>query len=57
MVLHALTRQIRRYQIRCSTFKIKHFIVAKTVLENFEILTPGDLNFDLSLKMTEVISK
>ena len=30
---------------------------SKTVVENFGILTPGDLNFDLSQKMTEMISK
>ena len=56
MVRRALTRQTRWYQIRCSTFKIKD-IVEKSVLENFGILTPGDLNFDLSQKMTEMISK
>ena len=33
------------------------FYRPKTVLENFGILTPGDLNFDLSQKMTEMISK
>ena len=43
--------------IRCSIFKIKDFIVEKTVLENFGILIPGDPNFDLSQKMTEMISK
>ena len=57
MVRRALTRQTRWYQIRCSIFKIKDFIVEKTVLENFGILTPGDPNFDLSEKMTEMISK
>ena len=57
MVRRALTRQTRRCQIRCSTFKINDFIVEKTVFENFGNLTPGDLNFDLSQKMTEMISK
>ena len=57
MVRRALTRQTRRYQIRCSTFNIKDFIVEKTVVENFGILTPGDFNFELSQKMTEMISK
>ena len=57
MVRRALTRQTRWYQIRCSTFKINDFIVEKTVSENFGILAPGDLNFDLSQKMTEMISK
>ena len=57
MVRRALTRQTRWYQNRCSTFKIKDFIVQKTVWENFGILTPGDLNFDLSQKMTGMISK
>ena len=57
MVRRALTRQTRWYQNRCSTFKIKDFIVQKTDLENFGILTPGDLNFDLNQKMTEMISK
>ena len=50
MVRRALTRQTGWYQIRCSIFKIKDFIVEKTVLENFGILTPGDSNFDLSQK-------
>ena len=36
--------------------KVK-IISSKTRFENFEILTPGDLNFDLSQKMTEMISK
>ena len=57
VVRRALTRQTRWYQNRCSTFKIKDCIVQKTVLENFGILTPGDLNFDLSQKMTEMIYK
>ena len=57
MVRRAVTRQTQWYQIRCSIFKIKDFIVEKTVLENFGILTPGDRNFDLSQKMTEMISK
>ena len=35
----------------------KRFYCRKTVLENFGILTPGDPNFDLSEKMTEMISK
>ena len=56
MVRRTVTRQTRLYQNRCSTFKIK-FYRPKTVLENFGILTPGDLSFDLSLKMTEMISK
>ena len=55
MVRRALTRQTRWY--RWSTFKIKDFIVEKTVVENFGILIPGYLNFDLSQKMTEMISK
>ena len=50
MVRRALSRQTRWYQIRCSTFEIKDFIVEKTVLENFGILPPGDPNFDLSQK-------
>ena len=29
----------------------------KTVLVKFDLLASGDLNFDLSLKMTEVVSK
>ena len=57
MVRRALTRQTRWYQNRCCIFKIKDFIGEKTALENFGILTPGDLNFDLSQKMTEIISK
>ena len=57
MVRRALTRQTQWYQIRCSIFKIKDFIVEKNVLENFEILTPGDRNFDLRQKMSEMISK
>ena len=57
MIRRALTRQTRWYQIRCSTFKIKDFIVKKTVWENFGILTPGGLNFDPRQKMTEMISK
>ena len=57
MVRLALARQTQWYQIRCSTFTIKDFIVEKTFLENFGILTPGDPNFDLSQKMTEMISK
>ena len=35
----------------------RRFYCRKTVLENFGMLTPGDLNFDLSQKMTEMISK
>ena len=35
----------------------KRFYRPKTVLENFGIFTPGDLNFDLSQKMTDMISK
>ena len=56
MVRRALTRQTRWYQIRRSIFK-KKIYCRKTVLENFGILTPGDPNFDLSQKMTEMISK
>ena len=47
--IYGLT-QTRWYQNRCSTFNIKDFIVEKNGLENFGILTPGDLNFDLSQK-------
>ena len=57
MVWRALTRQTRWYQNRCSTFKIKDFIVEKPFWIFFGILTPGDLNFDLNQKMTEMISK
>ena len=57
MVQRALTRQTRWYQIRCSTFKIKDFIVENPFWKFFGILTPGDLNFDLSQKITEMISK
>ena len=49
MVRRALKRQTRWYQNRCSTFKIKDFIIDK-VLENFWILTPGDFKFDLRQK-------
>ena len=57
MIRRALTRQTRWYQIRCSIFKIKDFIVEKPFWKIFGILTPGDPNFDLSQKMTEMISK
>ena len=57
MVRRALTRQTRWYQIRCSIFKIKDFIVETPFWKIFGILTPGDPNFDLSEKMTEMISK
>ena len=57
MVRRALTRQTRWYQNCCSTFKNKDFIVEKTFWKILEFLTPGDLNFDLSQKMTEMISK
>ena len=40
MVRRALTRQTRWYQIRCSIFKIKDFIVEKPFWKNFGILTP-----------------
>ena len=50
MFRRALTSQTRWYQIRCSVFKIKDFIVEKNALENFGIVTPGDPNFDLSEK-------
>ena len=56
MVRRALARPTRWYQNRCSTFKIKDFIV-ENHFEKFEILTPSDLKFDLSQKMTEMISK
>ena len=57
MVRRALTRKTRWYQIRFSIFKIKDFIVENPFWENFGILIPGDPNFDLSQKMTEMISK
>ena len=56
MVRRTATRQTRWYQMRCSTRKIKDFCI-KLVLEIFWILTPGDLIFDLSQKMTEMILK
>ena len=57
MVRRALVRKTRWYQNRCSTFKIKDFNRPKNVSKKIGILTPGDLNFDLSQKMTEMISK
>ena len=48
MVRRALTGQTRWYTNRCSIL-IKDFIVEKP-FEKIGILTPGDLNFDLSQK-------
>ena len=45
------------------TIPYKNFTIAPQLqclresYENFGILTPGDVNFDLSQKMTEMISK
>ena len=38
------------------SFKTKT-LSSKTILVKFDLLTSGDLNFDLSLKMTEVVSE
>ena len=42
------SQQTRWYQNHCSTFTIERFFFDKKTL--LEILTPGDLNFDLSQK-------
>ena len=53
MVRRALTRQTRYSHNRCSIF---YYLLKqrryrrKTILVNFDLLTSGDLNFDLSLK-------
>ena len=57
MVRRALTRQTRWCQNCCFIFKIKDFIDQKPFLKILEFWPPGDLNFDLSQKMTEMISK
>ena len=57
MVRGALTRQTRWYQIRCSTFKIKDFIVEKPFRKilKFWPLVTSILTWEK--KMTEMISK
>ena len=57
MVRRALTRQTQWYQIRCSIFKIKDFIVEKPfwkILEFWPLETPI---LTWAKKMTEMISK
>ena len=56
MVRRALTRQTRWYQIRCSIFKIKDFIVEKPFWKILEFW-PLETTIYLSQKMTEMISK
>ena len=48
----------KRDGIRIVALPLKlRILSSKTLSGNFRILTPGDLDFDLSQKMTEMISK
>ena len=56
MVRHALTDKHDRVIIGVLSLKQRRYR-RKIILVKFDLLTSSDLNFDLSLKMTEVVSQ